>query len=71
MHRSNSNKLWLTAFLELVDQFALPEEHDVLLTLHSLFHLGSQHLPRLLLLHFENGTKCSLAELFDDLVAPI
>ena len=52
---------------QLMNQFALPEEHHVLLVLSSLLNFSSIHLSSLLLLHLEDLSESSRPELFNDL----
>lgn len=54
-----------------MDQFGLPEQHDVLLVLDSLLNLGSEEVSSLLLLNLVNFTESSISDSFNDLVALI
>lgn len=51
---------------ELVNQLALPKQHDVLLVLRRFFNLGSVEFAGLLLLHFKNLTESTASQLLDD-----
>ena len=55
------------ASLHLVNKFALPEEHGVLLVLGGLLALGGEELTGLLLLDLVNFTEGSTSEFLDDL----
>ena len=50
---------------QLMNQFALPEEHHVLLVLSSLLNFSSIHLSSLLLFNLEDLTECSRPKLLD------
>lgn len=52
---------------QLVDELALPEQHDVLLVLRRFFNLGRVEFASLLLFHFKNLTESSASKLLDDL----
>lgn len=54
---------------QLMDEFGLPEQHDVFLIFDSLFNLGSKEITSLLLLNLVDLTKGSTSELLHDLVA--
>lgn len=56
---------------QLVDQFGLPEKHDMLLVLDGLLNLGGKEVSSLLLLNFVEFTKCATSQLLDYLVALI
>lgn len=54
----------------LVDEFGLPEEHDVLLMLCGFFDFGCVKLAwSLLLFNFENFAEGTTAQLLDDFEA--
>lgn len=56
---------------QLVNQFGLPEQHDVLLVLHGLLHLGSKVVSGLSLLDFVKLSESTASELLHNLVALI
>jgi len=53
---------------QFVDEFGLPEEHDVLLVLDCLLHLSSEVVACLLLLDLVDLSEGSSAQALDDLV---
>jgi len=49
---SDKMKIWHCGFAsELMNKFALPEQHDMLLIFHGLFYLGCEVVSCLLLLN--------------------
>ena len=54
---------------QLVDEFGLPEEHDMLLVLDGLLNLGSEEITGLPLFNFVELTEGTATKLLDDLVA--
>jgi len=68
--RTDVVEAWHARFSsQLVDELALPEEHDVLLVLGCFFDLGGIELASLLLLDLEDLSEGSTAESLDDLEA--
>jgi len=51
---------------QLMNKFALPEEHRVLLVLYCFFNFCSVHLACLLLLNLEDLSECATSEFLDD-----
>jgi len=51
---------------QLVNQFALPEEHRVLLVFDCFFNFRCVELPCFLLLNLEDLSECATSEFLDD-----
>lgn len=54
-----------------MNEFGLPEEHDMLLVLCSFFDFSGVEISRLFLLNFENFTEGTTAQFLDDLEATL
>jgi hypothetical protein len=69
---TNEMKIWYSSFSsQFVNKLRLPEEHDVLLILHSFLYLGGEMVTGLLLLNFVDFTEGTSSESLDDLVSLI